>query len=138
MGLTFRKSANLTKNTKLNVTSKSVGVSTGVKGARVSFNSRNGITLSLGAGGLRYRKKLDSASGLIMICLYFCLMIAEFFIKLLWLFCKLMFLCVWIPCKYFFVCAWWLIKNIWSIIQTYAPVLFATIKSKIKKEGKND
>ena len=51
MGLRFRKSIKLGKNTRLNVGKKSVGISTGVKGARVSFNSSGRRTKSVGIPG---------------------------------------------------------------------------------------
>ena len=41
MGFTFRKSIKIGKNTRINLSSKGgVGISTGVKGARVSVNKQ--------------------------------------------------------------------------------------------------
>ena len=60
MGLNFRKSINLGKGVKLNIGKKSVGVSAGVKGARVSMNSsgRKTATFSLPGTGLSYTMNL--------------------------------------------------------------------------------
>ena len=59
MGLNFRKSINLGKGVKLNIGKKSVGVSAGVKGARVSMNSsgRKTATFSIPGTGLSYTMK---------------------------------------------------------------------------------
>ena len=51
MGLNFRKSINLGKGFKLNIGKKSVGISGGVKGARISMNSSGRKTLTLGIPG---------------------------------------------------------------------------------------
>ncbi|MBO3443402.1 DUF4236 domain-containing protein [Clostridium sp. CCUG 7971] len=58
MGFRFRKSINLGGGVKLNVSKKSVGLSAGVKGARVSVNSngRKTTTVGLGNTGLSYTK----------------------------------------------------------------------------------
>ncbi len=60
MGLNFRKSINLGKGVRLNIGKKSVGVSAGVKGARVSMNSsgRKTATFSLPGTGLSYTMNL--------------------------------------------------------------------------------
>lgn len=61
MGLNFKKSINLGKGFKLNVGKKSVGISGGVKGARVSVNSsgRKTATFSLPGTGLSYSVNLN-------------------------------------------------------------------------------
>ncbi|EGT4836545.1 TPA: DUF4236 domain-containing protein [Clostridioides difficile] len=58
MGFNFRKSINLGGGVKLNLGKKSVGVSAGVKGARVSVNSkgRKSATLSIPGTGISYTK----------------------------------------------------------------------------------
>ena len=60
MGLNFRKSINLGKGFKLNIGKKSVGISGGVKGARVSINSsgRKTATFSIPGTGLSYTMNL--------------------------------------------------------------------------------
>ena len=60
MGLNFRKSINLGKGFKLNIGKKSVGISGGVKGARVSINSsgRKTATFSIPGTGLSYTVNL--------------------------------------------------------------------------------
>lgn len=64
MGLNFRKSINLGKGFKLNIGKKSVGISGGVKGARVSVNSsgRKTATFSLPGTGLSYSVNLNKLS----------------------------------------------------------------------------
>lgn len=60
MGLSFRKSIKIGKNTRINLSSKGrVGFSTGVKGARVSVN-RQGAKIYGGKGALRYQKQIYS------------------------------------------------------------------------------
>lgn len=58
MGMNFRRSFGLGKGVRLNVGKGSLGVSAGVKGARVSVNSSRGVTTSVGAPGtgVSYRK----------------------------------------------------------------------------------
>lgn len=57
MGLSYHKSVKLFGNTRLNVSKNGgVGISTGVKGARVSVN-KQGIRTSVGGNGLYYRKQ---------------------------------------------------------------------------------
>lgn len=65
MGLQFRKSKNIGAGTRINIGKKSVGVSSGMKGARFSINSkgRAGISLSIPGTGLRYRKSIKIGSG---------------------------------------------------------------------------
>lgn len=54
MGLNFRKSIKIGKNTRINFSKTGgIGISTGFKGARVSINKK-GIRTSVGAGGIRY------------------------------------------------------------------------------------
>lgn len=62
MGLNFRKSINLGKGFKLNIGKKSVGISGGVKGARVSLNSsgRKTATFSIPGTGLSYSLNLNN------------------------------------------------------------------------------
>ena len=65
MGLNFRKSINLGKGFKLNIGKKSVGISGGVKGARVSMSSsgRKTATFSLPGTGLSYSVNLNKLFG---------------------------------------------------------------------------
>lgn len=58
MGFNFRKSINLGGGVKLNLGKKRVGISAGVKGARVSVNSkgRKSATLSIPGTGISYTK----------------------------------------------------------------------------------
>lgn len=65
MGFQFRKSKNLGAGTRLNVGKRSIGISSGVKGARFSVNSkgRAGISLSIPGTGIRYRKSVKIGSG---------------------------------------------------------------------------
>ncbi len=60
MGLTFRKSFKIGKNTRLNLSSKGgVGISTGVKGARISTNKK-GTRVYGGTGPVRFQKKIST------------------------------------------------------------------------------
>ncbi|WPC42944.1 DUF4236 domain-containing protein [Clostridium sp. JS66] len=55
MGLSFRKSIKIGKNTRINLSkSGGIGVSTGVKGARVSINQK-GVRTTIGKDGIQYR-----------------------------------------------------------------------------------
>lgn len=51
MGLRFRKSIKIAPGVRLNIGKKSVGISAGVKGARVSVNSNGRVTKSVGIPG---------------------------------------------------------------------------------------
>lgn len=61
MGLNFRKSINLGKGFKLNIGKGSIGISGGVKGARVSMNSkgRKTATFSIPGTGISYSVNLN-------------------------------------------------------------------------------
>ncbi len=63
MGMKFRKSINLGGGTKLNLSKSGVGLSTGVKGFRVSKNTsgRSRVTASLPGTGLSYTKEYGSS-----------------------------------------------------------------------------
>ena len=60
MGFRFRKSIKLAPRMRLNVGKKSVGVSVGGKGARISTNTRSGtrVTVSSPGTGLSYSQKI--------------------------------------------------------------------------------
>lgn len=59
MGISLRKSFKLGKKSKVNLsTGGGVGVSTGVKGARVSVN-KNGINFYGGKGIVRFTKRIS-------------------------------------------------------------------------------
>lgn len=62
MGMKFRKSINLGGGTRLNLSKSGVGISTGVKGFRVSKNTsgRSRVTASLPGTGLSYTKEYGS------------------------------------------------------------------------------
>ena len=60
MGFSFRKSLKFGP-LRVNLSKSGVGLSTGVKGARVSKGPR-GTYLNVGTGGVQYRKKLDGTS----------------------------------------------------------------------------
>jgi ABC-type multidrug transport system fused ATPase/permease subunit len=56
MGLSFRKSFKIGKNTRINLSKTGgIGISTGVKGARVSVNNK-GVRTQVGAKGIYYRE----------------------------------------------------------------------------------
>ena len=58
MGFRFRKSVKIAPGVRLNIGKKSVGISAGVKGARVSVNSsgRKTTTVGIPGTGLSYQK----------------------------------------------------------------------------------
>lgn len=62
MGWRYRKSINIGGGTRLNIGSKSVGISTGRKGFRISSNSRTGsqVTVGIPKTGLSYRQRLSA------------------------------------------------------------------------------
>ena len=96
MSFQFRKSKKIAPGTRLNVGKKSAGISTGVKGARVSINSKGRATFSasIPGTGIRYRKSVKIGSGIIgTFCsvmvdfVYICLLLTWWAIKLtFWLF----------------------------------------------------
>jgi hypothetical protein len=51
MGFKMRKSIKIVPGVRLNVSAKSIGISAGVRGARVSVNSRRGVTKTIGVPG---------------------------------------------------------------------------------------
>lgn len=118
MGVYYRRSKKIGKNTNVNVSSSSVGLSTGVKGARIGINSKgiSSINLSIPGTGFRYRKtfgKNSAGAGAIMICLMgfmnlMVYMVQVCFVAAWWMF-KLMvyflyYMCIgfWIACKFVF------------------------------------
>lgn len=64
MGFRFRKSIKLLGSTKVNISHKSIGISAGVKGARLSINSKRGITgtVSIPGTGISYSKNINTRS----------------------------------------------------------------------------
>ena len=56
MGTFFRKSKKVGNNTRVNVSKSGVGMSTGVKGARIGANKK-GAYVAGGKNGIYYRKK---------------------------------------------------------------------------------
>lgn len=60
MGFMLRKSIKLGKHTKLNISKSGLGISTGVKGARVGINAKGKAYVSGGKDGIYYRKQLSS------------------------------------------------------------------------------
>lgn len=103
----YRKSKNIGGGVRLNTGRKSVGLSAGVKGARVSVNSKGRIGLSLGIPGtnFRYRKVMSTKKGgggfiaalvnltwwLLVAMVWVCCMICIYFWKFLVFFGKKLF-----------------------------------------------
>jgi hypothetical protein len=122
MSVYYRKSKKVGKNTRLNVSSSSVGISTGVKGATVGLNSkgRASINLSIPGTGLRYRKTFSSkGSGgavatLLMIFLGFINIMIYMFrvaIILCWWMIKVSFVMLYYLCLYTYkACKWCVVK----------------------------
>lgn len=89
MGFTYRKSKNIGSGVRLNTGKKSVGLSSGVKGARVSVNSngRAGISLSIPGTGIRYRKSIKVGHGGLLagVCNFFIALFQIGFLLTWWL-----------------------------------------------------
>lgn len=62
MGFNFKKSVNLGGGLKLNVGKKSIGLSAGIPGLRISANSKTGTSLngSIPGTGISFRQKISS------------------------------------------------------------------------------
>ncbi|WP_010236302.1 DUF4236 domain-containing protein [Clostridium arbusti] len=58
MGVFFRKSIKLGKHTRLNLSKSGLGISTGVKGARIGANSKGKTYIAGGKDGIYFRKEL--------------------------------------------------------------------------------
>lgn len=65
MGLRLRKSIKIAPGVRLNLGTKSTGVSFGTKGARISINSKGRVTQSVGipGTGLHYQKSSSLGGG---------------------------------------------------------------------------
>ncbi len=61
MGLSFRKSMKIAPGIRLNLSKRGLGLSAGLRGARVSANTKGETNVSGGHGGLYYRKRLRRA-----------------------------------------------------------------------------
>lgn len=59
MGIFFRKSIKLGKHTRLNISKSGIGISTGVKGARIGINSKGKTYVAGGKNGIYFRKQLS-------------------------------------------------------------------------------
>lgn len=58
MGFSYRKSIKIAPGLKMNVGRKSVGLSAGPKGAKISANTKRQKRASVGLFGFRWMKKL--------------------------------------------------------------------------------
>lgn len=65
MGLRFRKSIKIAPGVKMNIGKKSVGISVGTKGARMSINSSGRRTTSIGVPGTGLSYVKSSGGGAI-------------------------------------------------------------------------
>lgn len=126
MGFTYRKSKNLGGGVRLNTGKKSVGLSSGIKGARVSVNSKGRVGLNLGIPGtnFRYRKVMSAKKGgggfiAAIINLTWWLMVA-----MVWLCCMI--------CLYFWKFLVFLGKKLFSLIKT---VIENFQQKRMNKEG---
>lgn len=116
MGFQYRRSKKIGDNTRVNVSTRSVGVSTGTRNMRVSVNSRGGVGYSFRIPGtnIRFRKYSrksgSAATGLLIMCVvYICQFIA-------WLIILTPFL-VWYVIKYTFLGLFWIYKKIFQAIK---------------------
>ena len=120
MGWSFRKSKSLGKSSRLNIGKKSIGVSTGVKGARVSVNSKGRAGISISApGGFEYRKSFKIGGGGIIAG------ILSVFLALGW---GMVLLTIWVlkwACYVWFLICKWIFIGIRSLcIYTYEGIVF--------------
>lgn len=128
MGFYHRKSKKVGQNTRVNVSTRSVGISTGTQNMRVSVNSRGGVGYSFRIPGtnIRFRKysrKSGSAvTGLLMLCMVY---LCQFFAWLIIL-APVM---VWYIIKYTCLGIFWFYKKIFELLKN----LFMQLKS----HGKN-
>lgn len=60
MGIFFRKSIKLGKHTRLNISKSGIGISAGVKGARIGINSKGKTYVAGGKDGIYFRKQLSA------------------------------------------------------------------------------
>lgn len=119
MGVSYRKSKKVGKNGRATVSKRGVSYSTGVKGARVSVNSRgkSRVNLSIPGTGFRYTKTLSAGSGAIMICLM------GFINIMIWL-CKIMVIATWWFLKFCF----WCYYQLFLLIKRFVLWIIAKIK----------
>lgn len=114
MGLSYRKSKKVGKNSRVNLSTKSASFSTGVKGARVSMNTKgkSRMTLSVPGTGFRYTKTIKGGDGAIALLIFgFCNLI-------IWL-CKIcIYLTIWM-CK---LMIWLCIKFVELIKNLYLQI----------------
>lgn len=119
MGITYRKSKKLGNGVRLNVGKKSVGLSAGVKGARVSMNSKgqSRINLSIPGTGLRFQKTI-SGGGIFVL----------FANITIWFF------------KAAFILIWWMLKFIiwfWYMLFLYSFKSLRYLVLKIQEAMRN-
>lgn len=60
MGLFFKKSVNLCKGIKLNLSKSGIGISAGVKGFRIGRNANGKVYINAGRNGVYYRKQFGN------------------------------------------------------------------------------
>ncbi len=127
MGVSYKKTKRIGKNTRLNVGKKSVGISTGVKGARVSVNSKRGVrfNLSIPGTGFRYSRKVKLGGGVVGA---FFAMIFNFFYYIM----KLMFVLIWWMMKIFFVGIYYM------FYYTYIGIKNLVLYVKNKNDGNHE
>lgn len=56
VGMGFKVRIPISKNVKLNVSRKSIGISAGTKGVRASVSSKGYVNTSVGSGNVSYNK----------------------------------------------------------------------------------
>ncbi len=120
MGVNFRKRISMGNGTSLNVGKKSVGISGGVKGARIGINSsgRAHFSLSIPGTGIRFTKYSRKSSGVIATCVSaFGWMLMQIF-KLTMIFTYWILCLIWMMFKWIFIGAYRLFKYCCSGIKS--------------------
>lgn len=59
MGIFLKKSIKLGKHSRLNISKSGIGISTGIKGARIGINSKGKTYADGGKNGIYFRKQLN-------------------------------------------------------------------------------
>lgn len=103
MGLSYKKSKNLGNGTKLNIGKSSIGMSAGVKGARISANTKGHVRMnfSIPGTGFRYTRTISKSGGAVA-------MLTIGTINIMIYICKIIFIFMWWLLKITFVCMYYI------------------------------
>lgn len=116
MGINFRKRISIGKGASLNVGKKSIGISGGVKGARVGINSsgRSHFSFGIPGTGIRFTKYSKKGKGIIALCCSaFAWMLIQIF-NLVLLFAYWIMWAIFMMFKWIFICVCKMFKYAYS------------------------